>query len=161
MGAGKIAYTQVVKTDRHQILDDGTPQKKASNDKYSLDDANGEQYGGTTNISDGGSMNAWSQHDSPGEPVDKADPSIKQMRINDDFKLYLMYQSGKDGSIWVTLQKLTWQCNEAAASKNASGTWSMSSTTIPTATAGQPSTERPHWSGLVSPLMDPTAWIAE
>ena len=86
------------------------------------------------------------RHDYPSLGVNS---NMFTMSSNQQFEDYLMFQSDRDGSIWVTLRKITWQWSASAT--NGTAGWSVLTQTN-NATPSVPSSELPVWSGHAQDL---------
>jgi hypothetical protein len=109
MGAGEIAYIQLVNTKHVRDDVDAHQTQINSNNKFILDDGTGDALygaaaGRTTAIQNGATV-ARSLDDTPQQPVRPVD---WKMLVEDDFTLYFMYKPNGTDSIWTTVGLLNW-----------------------------------------------------
>jgi len=154
---GQVALIQLVNTTHTVTLASGTQGVQASNG-YVLDDPRSgtvPQYGGAKGVITFPPVTSaqvpWT--DATAVSLQGATAAT----TNDQFQTYLMYQPPGAGSIWVTLQMLTWSWSGSASQAN--GAWALgpNNTFSPSpagaSTTGTSSTTLPQWSGAVSFLV--------
>ncbi len=159
---GKIGITQLINTFRRARASSATQtieEVRWSSDRYHLDDAGGVRLSHnastreiTVRANGSATIDRADHHDSPDEPLTGSGTTgMTAVRVNDRFKVYLVYKPDGDDSIWVTLRKATWQWQGGAA-LNAARNWVANGTMSGSSTASSDSTELPEWNGTYTAL---------
>jgi len=154
---GNVALLQLVNTSRTITLTNGTHGAEVSG-TYVLDDVGAlfcqanpgncvPQYSGIILPYPANKPGAFPLTDTPAVLLQGTTAGS----ANDQFQTYLMYQPPGNGSIWVTLETLSWSWNGAVSLSN--GTWTLSPNNTYTANPnGSNSTTLPLWSGCRTSL---------
>lgn len=141
---GKIAYIQLINPHR-----EWTPGKKwTSSGSFVLDGADGKTkifYWQLTVDLTGTGEATLEANDGPSNPLD-AFPNALATSGKDTFKIYLMYKSSTEPSIWVPLQRLDWDWEGKAKRTTKTDPWAVDGTPVVTPDpGGNDTTEFPEW----------------
>ena len=147
IGAGNVAFTQRIWTNRSSTDNAGTVTGKISFG-FVLDEGLGIQYNGPQAVANNASvtLNGTNYSDSPGNTLAATNQASS---ASDMFETYLMYQSSEAGSIWVTLSMLTWQWSgkttRIGAPAGPGNNWNAPTGVSLSATASARSNQLPEW----------------
>lgn len=92
-------------------------------------------------VAKGASFADTSTIDTPSNPVQ----GNKYLKIDRDFRYYVMYKPDTPEAIWVPVAKAEWNCHGEANLDPATGKWSLTGTSGGITSAGAPTTEFPEF----------------
>ncbi len=92
-------------------------------------------------IAKGGSFADTSTIDTPSNPV----AGYKHLKIDRDFRYYIMYRPDTPGAIWVPVAKAEWNCHGEADLDPKTGKWALKGTSGGITSAGAATTEFPEF----------------
>jgi hypothetical protein len=152
VGAGSVALVQlanVIDTYDNVGMFGPTTHTQSSVGQFILDALtnNIPQYQGIQDIDLGSESTTLTPNrfDTPGIGVD----NTLHATLDNHFTDYLMFQSDRDGSIWVTLRKMQWNCSGSAS--NTSGGWIVDAQSNSKSNSAN-STELPVWTNYTGNL---------
>jgi hypothetical protein len=155
-GAGKIAYTQIVKANRWHVGEaSGAIKEWFSSHGTNVIDSNkgGVDYKGIVIDVNNSRGTEIATDDNPAVYAtgDSDYPSFKAVGVDESFSTYLSYRptGAEDDTIWVTLSKLTWEWHGSAA-KSTNDLWQVDPASDASVSGlGEDISELPTWTGTV------------
>ncbi len=144
-GSGTVALLQLIRSRRTQTRTSGATRMIDSGAVFWLDDAHAAAGGGVfmaVPLSAPASVfHQRIEYDSPGNTLA---PDDVESTASDSFKTYLMYRPDADGSIWVTVARVSWSWAGRAVRDDT--TWRLTESGHLRNPVGARSSDLPSWS---------------